>query len=344
ARELLGDGRPGIKLELPACQAELVTTPHGTISAALAELGAAREQLVGALGDRAAVLACGTHPFAAVEGPVNPGEHYERVLREYGSVARRQLVCGMHVHVALPGAERVLAVYNALRGHLPLIAALAANAPLHDGRDTGLASVRPLISGMLPRQGVPPAFASFEELAADLGWGNATKRLDGLAGWWWELRLHAQLGTIEIRVPDVQTGLSEACAVAAVAGALAAWLAERHDAGDLERPVRSWRIAENRWSAARDGARGELFDLRTGRPRATAELLSELLAELRPTARVLGAEAGLDHAARLIECGGADRQRALLAATGEPKRVVAELVERYAQTGGAPSPAAASGR
>ncbi|HEX5225418.1 MAG TPA: glutamate-cysteine ligase family protein, partial [Solirubrobacteraceae bacterium] len=47
ARELLGDGRPGIKLELPACQAELVTTPHGTISAALAELGAAREQLVG---------------------------------------------------------------------------------------------------------------------------------------------------------------------------------------------------------------------------------------------------------------------------------------------------------
>ena len=69
--------------------------------------------------------------------------------------------------------ERSLNVYNALRGHLPELAALAANAPFHAGRDTGLASVRPLIGTLLPRQGVPPAFPSWEAFGEGLAWGGA---------------------------------------------------------------------------------------------------------------------------------------------------------------------------
>jgi carboxylate-amine ligase len=324
------DASGAVKLELPACQLELVTQPHGALAASVAELGAARRRLAAALSGRAMLLASGTHPFAAAEGSVNAGEHYERVAGEYGLLARRQLVCGMHVHVALPGADRVLGVYNALRSHLPLIAALAANAPLHEGRDTGLASVRPVISGMLPRQGVPPAFASWKELAAELEWGRLAGRIERIAGWWWELRLHAGLGTIEVRVPDVQSRPDEAGAVAGVVAALVLWLAERHDAGDLEPPARSWRIAENRWSAARDGTHGTMFDLRSGSARATAELLAELLYELRRGARAAGAERQLADAERMLHANGAD-QRSLLRAGGDLRAVISELAAAYTE-------------
>ena len=145
-------------------------------------------------------------------------------------MARRQLVCALQVHVAVGGADRTLAVYNALREHLPELAALAANAPFHAGADTGLASIRPKISEGLPRQGIPPAFASWEELAAELRWGRTAGALPELALWWWELRPHLSHGTLELRVPDAQTTIAEAAAVAAVGQALVVRLAERHDA------------------------------------------------------------------------------------------------------------------
>ena len=148
-------------------------------------------------------------------------------------MARRQLVCALQVHVAVGGADRTLAVYNALREHLPELAALAANAPFHAGADTGLASIRPKISEGLPRQGIPPAFASWDELAAELRWGTTAGALPELALWWWELRPHLSHGTLELRVPDAQTTVAEAAAVAAVAHALVVRLAERHDAGEL---------------------------------------------------------------------------------------------------------------
>ena len=45
--------------------------------------------------------------------------------------------------MAVPGADRALAVYNAARSYLPLLAALAANGAFYEGRDSELASVRP---------------------------------------------------------------------------------------------------------------------------------------------------------------------------------------------------------
>ena len=101
-------------------------------------------------------MTAGTHPFTAELGMLTDDPRYVRTLDEYGERARRQLVAGLHLHVSLGGADRTLAVYNALRSHLPELAALAANAPFHAGRDTGLASIRPTIAVYLQRQGVPP--------------------------------------------------------------------------------------------------------------------------------------------------------------------------------------------
>ncbi len=64
--------------------------------------------------------------------------------------------------------DATIAIHDALRSRLPELAALAAAAPFHAGRDSGLASVRPAISRLLPRQGVPPALHSPEHFAAQL--------------------------------------------------------------------------------------------------------------------------------------------------------------------------------
>src|SRR5207253_1027249 len=83
-----------------------------------------------------------------------------------------QLVCALQVHVSAGGADRALAVYNAARSYLPLLAALGANAPFYEGVDTGLASVRPKIAQLLPRQGIPPAIAAWQEYHDLLIWGS----------------------------------------------------------------------------------------------------------------------------------------------------------------------------
>ena len=159
-------------------------------------------------------------------GELNPGDRYDTVAARFGDVARAQLVCALQVHVALGSAERTLAVYNALRGYLPELAALAANAPFHAGRDTGFASVRPLINGLLPRQSVPPAFASWDEYADAIAWAVPEP-----GSWWWELRPHLTFGTLEVRVCDAQTTLEEAAAVTAFVHCLVAWLSEQDDVG-----------------------------------------------------------------------------------------------------------------
>ncbi len=329
-------GDPAFKLELPASQIELVTQPRARVDECLHELHDARRRLADALHGEAALLGAGVHPFASPAGILNAGEHYERVAAQHGGVAALQLVCGLHVHVTVGGAERALAVYNAIREYLPLLAALAANAPLYAGRDSGMASVRPLISGLLPRQGVPPRFASWEELAADLEWASGTGRVERMRGWWWQLRLHAELGTLEIRVPDTQSLAAESGALAAVAATLALWLAARHDGDDLAPPARDWRIAENGWSAARHGVDGQMSDLRSGARRNTAELLDELLGELEGHGGAIAAAEQLVLArAMLAAGGGARRQRELLHALGDPLAVTAELSRRFAEEAGA---------
>jgi carboxylate-amine ligase len=304
------------KLELPASQVEIVTSPHPTVEGAVEELAARRRALAEAVGHTVRLAAAGAHPFASPEGELNEGEHYGRLARAYGPVARRQLVCGLHVHVAIGSAERTLAVYNALRGYLPELAALGANAPLYAGRDSGLASVRPLISGMLPRQGVPPAYGSWGELTADLSWGSAAQLISGSRGWWWELRLHPQFGTIELRVPDAQSTIADVAALAATAASLVLWLGELHDAGELPPPAASWRIAENRWSAARHGVHGSLLDLATAQSVSTEERLLSLLDTLAPFAVRIGASRGLRRACQLASRNGADVQRAVAAELG----------------------------
>ncbi len=312
--ELGDDSR--FKLELPGSQLEIVVGPTTTVSEAAQALFEGRRELAARASGVARFASAGLHPTSPGVGELNRTPRYEHVIGEYGSVAARQLVCALQVHVAVPGADRALAVYNAARAYLPILAALGANSPFYEGRDTGLASMRAKIGELLPRQGVPPAFDSWDAYADALAWGAATGAFPDASSWWYELRLHPKFGTLELRVPDGQTTVAGAATIAAVTQALLAWLGERHDRGELDAPAPTWRIEQNRWWACRYGVEGNMADLTSGAVRPTRECLHDLLDRLESTAGRLGAGAAISRARELADCNGAMAQRSAAARTG----------------------------
>jgi carboxylate-amine ligase len=322
--ERLG-GDPRYKLELPAAQIEIVTPPLAGAAEVEAFLVEARRDLAAAAEGLVRLGGAGVHPFAAVEGVLNDAPRYRRTIEEYGRIAHRQLVFGLQVHVCVRGAERALAVFNGLRNHLPELLALTANAPFYGGEDTGLATVRPKVNELLPRQGVPPALASWDEFAEQLAWGERAGSVPEPRVWWWELRPHPVYGTLELRVPDTQATVADSAAAVAVVHALAARLAADHDAGRPVAAAETWRIAENRWMALRRGPDGQLADLASGALEPTRARLHALIDALESYAEQLRAGTQLARARALVEEGGAARQRA----AGGAREAAAWLADRF---------------
>jgi carboxylate-amine ligase len=310
------DGDSRYAAELRASQIELITPVCSTPQDAASSLAQLRQKLERRFSRTLSFMAVGAHPLESDPGQVTQRPRYVRILRDYPWAARMTLTCGLHVHVAVPGAERALAVYNALRGYLPLIGALSVNSPFHAGEDSGMASVRSALNAALLRTGIPPAFASWDSYAAFLRWGASSGVTPDASFHWWDMRLSPRLGTIEVRVADAQTRIQDSAAIAALVQALAATLAGRYDDGERLPAHPTEYIQENGWLAARDGTGGVLVDLETGRRRPTAVLLAALIRELAPVAALIGSEAQLDDALRLVLETGADRQRCMRDATG----------------------------
>lgn len=302
-----GDSR--LRRELRAAQVEVVTPVCRSAHEAGLQLADGRAALIAATVGETLVAAAGTHPFSTSWGDLAEGTRYRALGEEYAWAAKRSIACGLHVHVAVGSASRALAVFNALRSYVPELVALAANSPFHEGRDTGLASVRPKLNEAFPREGIPPAFGSWDEFVDLVVWGRQGGSFPDASFLWWELRPNPTLGTVEVRAPDAQTSVEDAAAVAAVVQSLVAFLADRHDAGEALPVHESFRISENLWSALRFGLSGWLGDLETGEPEPTRARLGRLLEEIAPAARALGCDSELTYARTLLGGNGAERQR-----------------------------------
>jgi len=315
--------------ELPAAQLELMTPVCRTAGEIRHALLAARRDLRESAGVGLRFAGAGTHPFAAPEGPTTPGPRYEKLADDYQWAARRGLTWGLHVHVAINGCHRAVAVHDALRDALPLLAALAGNAPFHDGEDTGFHSVRPKLAEGFPRQGIPPAWNTWGAYADFVGWGSRAGAFASDASQlWWEVRLHPAFGTIEVRVCDQPATAQTSAGLAAVIQALVRHLAGRYDQGLLRPPVQRERIEENRWRALRYGLEGTVLDLDTGTPRAIRESIAELLTRLEPCAALLGSAREFGAARSLLEQSGGERQREVAAAAGV-RAVIADHADRF---------------
>jgi glutamate---cysteine ligase / carboxylate-amine ligase len=299
----LGAVEGTVERELHACQVELITGVCDSAGEAAAQLAALRGAV---LATGAGLLGSGTHPSAREgEAEITDKERYERIRDLLGDAVATP-VGGLHIHIGMPDAETAIRAFNGLRRHLPLLQALAANSPYRHGRDTGLGSAREVTIRGWPRSGVPRAMRDYGDFCAMASLLARAADVPDYTWFWWKLRPHPRLGTVEIRALDVQSTVEDTAALVALAHCLARHTAEAGPEPDPPAEV----LEEGAFRAARFGVGARLPDAE-GRLRAVAELLDDALELARPHAHELCCEDELDGLPALLERGGgAGRQRA----------------------------------
>jgi glutamate---cysteine ligase / carboxylate-amine ligase len=302
-QERLGPVHGRIERELHACQMELITDICGSAVEAVGQLCGLRRAV---LKTGAGLLGSGTHPSAAEgEAEITDKERYERIRELLGDAVATP-VGGLHIHVGMPDADTAIRVFNGLRRHLPLLQALAANSPFRHGRDTGLASAREVTIRGWPRSGVPRAMRDFGDFCASARLLARAAEVPDYTWFWWKLRPHPRLGTVEVRALDAQSSLEDTAGLVALTHCLARHAAETGPEPDPPAEV----LDEGVFRAARFGVSARLPDA-DGRLRPVDELLHEALVLARRYACDLHCTDQLEALPALMERGGgARRQRA----------------------------------
>jgi len=307
--ERLGPTEGTVERELHACQVELITEICDSAGEAAEMLRGLRRAV---LSTGAGLLGSGTHP-AAVEGQaeITDKARYERIRDLLGDAVATP-VAGLHLHVGMPDAETAIRVFNGLRRHLPLLQALGANSPYRHGRDTGLASAREVTVRGWPRSGVPRAMRDYADFCAVAELLGRAADVPDYTWFWWKLRPHPRLGTVEIRALDAQSSVDETVALVSLVHCLARHAAEANGEPDLPAEV----LEEGVFRAARFGVHAQLPDAR-GELHPVAVLLRDALEVARPHARELGCSEQLEGLESLTaHGGGAGRQHACYEITG----------------------------
>ena len=277
------------------------------------------------------VGSAGTHPFSLFERQrITANDRYRNLVDQLQYVARRELIFGMHVHVAVDGAEKAIQVVNGLLGHLSQLLALTASSPFWRGEATGLSSSRQMVFAAFPRSGLPPRFRDYNDYAEVVGQLERTGCIADYTHIWWDIRLHPRLGTVEVRICDAVTRIEEAVAVAAFCQALVKLYAEQFDRGEEIASYHRILTAENKWLAARYGLEAPVMDLATGRRNRVpvAQLIRRTLRDLEPHARELGSDRELEGIRAILDRGnGADRQLRIYNANRDIVEVVREIAD-----------------
>ncbi|HEX6456683.1 MAG TPA: YbdK family carboxylate-amine ligase [Solirubrobacterales bacterium] len=306
--EIGEEQRPSVSTEIFATQIELKTGVCLDAGQAARELTEVRRATT-ATGAR--LMGSGVYPADAGEPELVEKARYETVKKDLASLLATP-PCGLHVHVGMPDPETAVAVANAMRHHLPLLAALTANSPFRDGADTGLASARAAAVRSYPRFELPRAFRDYEDFLRVADQLIAAAGVDDYTYIWWDVRPHPNLGTVEVRGMDVQPRPEQNAAIAALIQALAAKEIDRPGAPGLTREA----IEESYFQAERYGLEARLMiDESTAAP--AAEAGHATLEQARPYAEDLGGAGALEEIERILAAGnGADRQRRVHAKGG----------------------------
>jgi carboxylate-amine ligase len=308
-----------------------VTTPvchtAGDVHRHLAEL---RGYVAGVARDQGCRFgSAGTHPFSLFERQrITARDRYRQLVDQLQYIARRELIFGMHMHVAVDDPEKVIQVMNGLLLHLPQMLALSSSSPFWRGEPTGLSSSRQMVFAAFPRSGPPPRFKDYADYAEVVGQLERTGCIADYTHIWWDIRPHPRLGTIEMRVCDAVTRLEDVVAIAAFFQAIVKMYCEQYEAG---KEVAGWHrmlTTENKWLAARYGLEAPIMDLSTGRRNRVpvAQLIRRTLRDVEPHARELGSERELEGIRDILSRGnGADRQLRVWNANRDIVEVVREV-------------------
>ena len=313
--------------ELIASEVEIRTGRCETFAEAAAKLGERRTQLDElAAGIGVALAATGTHPWSPwQEQRIIDTPHYRRNDEILRYVVWRNNTFGLHVHVGIRGADRAIAVCNALRNYLPELLAVSASSPFVEGVFTHLHSARTeIFTRMFPRCGVPDAYDGWDGYERYVRFLYDTGSITEHTQIWWSVRPHLAFPTVEIRICDAQPDLGDAQSVAALCFALTARIARALDEGEPLPNYPHRLIEENFWRAIRHGLAGELIDLDSGDVHPARAHLERLLEWVAPVADEAGAAQWL----AIPAANSAERQTARYADGATMEEIYGELVRK----------------
>jgi len=324
---------PHLVGELIASEVEVRTGRCESFEEAAGKLGERRAQLhelADSLG--VALAATGTHPWSQWQDQrIIDTPHYRRNDEILRYVVWRNNSFGLHVHVAINGPDRAIAVCNGLRNYLPELLAVSASSPFVEACYTYLHSARTQIfTRMFPRCGVPDAYEGWDGFERYVRFLYETRSIDEHTQLWWSVRPHLAFPTVEIRICDAQPDLGESRSLAALCYALTVRIARALDEGEPLPSHPHRLIEENLWRAIRHGLSGELIDLSSGEVRPARAHLERLVEWVLPVAEELGIA---DHLA-IPAANAAERQIARHEAGATIEEIFAEQIRPKEPVGG----------
>ena len=311
--------------ELIASEVEIRTGRCDGFAEAAGRMAERRDQLR-ELADQLAIMlgGTGTHPWSPWhEQRIIDTPHYRRNDEILRWVVWRNNSFGLHVHVAVNGADRAVRVCDHLRHLLPELLALSASSPFLENVFTHLHSVRTeIFTKLFPRCGIPDAYGSWAEFERYVCFLYDTGSIDEHTQMWWSVRPHLAFPTVEIRICDAQPDLGEARSLAALAYALAVRTARALDEGEPLRLPPHRLIEENYWRAIRWGLTGDFIDLETGDLIDKRKRIEQLIEWVQPVADEIGAGPFL----AVPTANAAERQIARYEEGGTLEEIYAEQV------------------
>jgi carboxylate-amine ligase len=286
-----------------------------------------------------APIAAATHPFSlSSKQKRTDKERYVALLEEMQGVARRMMICGLHVHVGIDDDELRIDLMNQMRYFMPHLLALSCSSPFWEGERTGLMSFRLMVFNGIPRTGLPEVFTS---------WSDYRRTTDALvesgvivdtSRIWWDLRPSSRYPTLESRIMDCCTSVEDALRIAALNACLLRRLYRLRCENQRWRSYPQLLIGENRWRAMRYSFDAGLLDLGRQRVVPCSDLVEELIELVREDAQALGCVAEIDGLREILVRGtSAHRQlrtfeAALQAGATEPEALVAVVDWLIAET------------
>lgn len=332
--ELLAQGKrrleERVKAEMHQSVVEVGTRICHTIKVAREDLFDLRRQMIALAQEHGLLLVAGaTHPFADWrKQEIYPDERYQRVVEDLQTVARANLIFGLHVHIGIEEREAAIRVMNSLRYFLPHLLALSTNSPFWRGDNTGLKSYRAKVFDKFPRTNIPDSFSSYSEFEGFVNLLIKTNCLDNAKKIWWDVRPHPFFNTIEVRVCDLPLRAEETLAIAALIQATAAKLYKLHTQNQDYRQYSRALLMENKWRAVRYGLDGKLIDFGKEIEVPERDLIYEYIHFVDDVVDELDSRKEINYIYHILEHGtGADRQLKKFAETGDLKAVVDYMAE-----------------
>ncbi|CAN5776844.1 carboxylate-amine ligase [soil metagenome] len=309
-REVLG---PQVGPEFLKAQIEVGTKKSRTLPEAAADLARLRRELSEVVsGFGAAIIAASTHPFAQWWTQQHTEDaRYEQLASDFQQVARRLVICGMHVHVGIDDPDVRIDLMNQVKYFLPHMLALSTSSPFWTGRETGLKCYRLSVFQTLPRTGLPDEFSSWSDYQRHVHVLVDAGIIEDASKLWWDIRPSDKYPTVELRVPDMCTRLADGIGVAALYMSLMEMLFRLRTRNRRWRTYAPMLISENLWRAQRYGVFGSLMDFGRGELVEFRDLVEELLELLASDAKALGISEELKHI-RTIAKEGTSAHRQLV--------------------------------